>query len=215
MKKKIVKWLVRKYRHSNEQFRSIIRDLIKRLDNGSLESRYLREIFKKYHNVEIGMYSYGGCFNPGLINPGSVFGKYCSVAHQVCVFNRNHPAQYITTHPILFNTNLGVVREEILPYDKTIIGHDVWIGYGAKIMPSTTKIGNGAIIGAGAVVTKNVPPYAIVLGVPGTVKKYRFEPEHIAILEKSEWWNWDHQFIIKNKDSFYDIQKFINLLENI
>jgi hypothetical protein len=71
------------------------------------------------------------------------------------------------------------------------LGHDVWIGHGAILLPGVS-VGNGAAIGAGAVVSKDVPPFAIVVGVPGRVLRYRFAPETIAALERIAWWDWPH-----------------------
>ena len=68
------------------------------------------------------------------------------------------------------------------------VGNDVWIGHGVTIVSSCEKIGNGAVIGAGSVVTKDVPPYSIVTGVPAKVIKYRFSEEIINALEDSCWW---------------------------
>ena len=68
------------------------------------------------------------------------------------------------------------------------MGNDAWIGYGTHITSSCHSIGNGAVIGTGSVVTKDVPPYAIVVGAPAKIIRYRFSPDDIAMLEKSEWW---------------------------
>lgn len=71
---------------------------------------------------------------------------------------------------------------------KLYIGNDVWIGHGVTIVSSCERIGNGAVIGAGSVVTRNVPPYSVVVGVPAKVIKYRFDEEIIDALENSKWW---------------------------
>jgi acyl-[acyl carrier protein]--UDP-N-acetylglucosamine O-acyltransferase len=83
-----------------------------------------------------------------------------------------------------------------------IVGHDVWIGANAVIL-SGVNIGNGAVVAAGAVVNKDVPPYAVVGGVPAKLIKMRFEPEQIAALEKIQWWNWPLEKIRANLDLFY------------
>ena len=81
----------------------------------------------------------------------------------------------------------------------TTIGNDVWIGWGVLIKGGVT-IGNGAVIGARSVVTKDVPPYAVVAGVPAKVIKYRFEQEKIDLLQQLQWWNWDIDRIYENLD---------------
>ena len=78
-------------------------------------------------------------------------------------------------------------------------------------MISGVHIGDGAIIAAGAVVTKDVPPYAIVAGVPAKVVRYRFEKEQIEVLEQIKWWNKDEEWILKNVDRFKDIDSFIKV----
>lgn len=93
--------------------------------------------------------------------------------------------------------------------NKITIGHDVRIGANVFINASKVKsIGNGAIIGANCVVNEDVPPYAIFVGVPGKVKKYRFTPEQIEILERVKWWDWDDETIKQNSDCFRDINIF-------
>lgn len=81
-----------------------------------------------------------------------------------------------------------------------IIGNDVWIGYETLIMSGVT-IGDGAIIGARAVVTKDVPPYTIVAGVPAKPIRRRFHDEVIETLQSAQWWNWEKERIEKNLDA--------------
>lgn len=75
----------------------------------------------------------------------------------------------------------------------------MWIGWGVLIKGGVT-IGNGAVIGARSVVTKDVPPYAVVAGVPAKVIKYRFEQEKIDLLQQLQWWDWDIDRIYENLD---------------
>ena len=81
------------------------------------------------------------------------------------------------------------------------VGNDVWIGYGTIITSSCKVIGNGAVIGAGAIVTKDVPPYAIVMGVPAKITTYRFSEETQEKLERSKWWELEPDALIM----YYDI----------
>ncbi len=89
-----------------------------------------------------------------------------------------------------------------------IIGHDVWIGRGATIM-SGIKIGNGAVIGAQAVIVKDVPPYAVVVGNPGKVIKYRFNKDIISKLKAIKWWYWSQDEIIENKNIINNPTAFV------
>jgi phosphonate metabolism protein (transferase hexapeptide repeat family) len=81
------------------------------------------------------------------------------------------------------------------------LGNDVWIGHGAILLPGVS-VGTGAAIGAGAVVSKDVPPFAIVVGVPGRVLRYRFAPEIIAALERIAWWDWPHERLAEGLQDF-------------
>lgn len=94
----------------------------------------------------------------------------------------------------------------------TCIGNDVWIGYRAIIMPGVT-IGNGAVIAAGAIVTKDVPPYAIVVGSPAKVLKYRYSDAQIDLLQRVKWWNWSDRFILENLALFHQPEEFFRFAD--
>lgn len=94
-----------------------------------------------------------------------------------------------------------------------IIGNDVWIGAYVNIIEGIT-IGDGAIIAAGSVVTQDVPPYAVVGGVPAKVIKYRFEQDIIEQLKKIEWWNKDQKWLKKNAHLFDDVYKFCSVINS-
>jgi virginiamycin A acetyltransferase len=172
-------------------FRSIIRRILKDIEGGEMRSLTLRRIYHDYHDVEIGLYSYGSCFDLGCITAGTKIGRYCSFADGACVFNRNHPITFKSTHPFFFNTEFGYVKKEIIPVREIVIGNDVWIGRNAMILPSVTRIGDGAVIGASAVVTADVPDFAVVVGNPARVIKYRFSEETRHKVKDSQWWNKD------------------------
>ncbi len=87
------------------------------------------------------------------------------------------------------------------------VGHDVWIGHNATLLPGVT-VGNGAVIAAGAVVTRDVGPYAIVAGVPAKKIKMRFEPGLIGAIEAVKWWDWDHATIKERLLDFRDMNLF-------
>lgn len=99
----------------------------------------------------------------------------------------------------------------------TIIKNDVWIGYNAIIKRGIT-IGNGAVIAAGAIVTKDVPPYAVVAGCPAKVIKYRTSEENIKYMNENEekmWWSWPKEKIANNMDVLYEFDKYIEYLKKM
>ena len=129
-------------------------------------------------------------------------GKFCSIASDVTIFlGGNHRTDWVSTYP--FNVLNGPFpnARNVAGHPSTkgdvVIGNDVWIGWGATILSGVT-IGNGAVIAAKAVVTKDVPPYAIVAGNPAQIVKYRFSKEVINSLEKIQWWNWPIEKINSN-----------------
>jgi len=170
---------------------------------------HLRKIFKKYHNIEIGENSYGGCFDIYKIAPGTRIGKFCSFGSGVMIISTNHDPSKVTTHPFLFKSNFGIVKEDFRKINNVIIGNDVWVGNNAIILPSVTTIGDGAVIGAGAVVTKDVPPYTIVGGVPAKSIKRRFDDTTIEKLLDIKWWDWPQEKIFTNWKIFLSTDEFI------
>lgn len=106
-------------------------------------------------------------------------------------------------------TNEQLYQEETRVDQHTaIIGNDVWIGEDARLLEGIS-IGNGAIVAAGAMVTKDVPQYAIVGGVPAKIIRYRFSDEQIAQLEELQWWNKDNKWLRSNVKAFADINVFL------
>lgn len=114
-------------------------------------------------------------------------GRYCSISWNVTVGATNHPYRSVTTHSFPYFPREGFVAERGLAPERVIIGHDVWVGCNSVIMPGV-RVGHGAVIGAGAIVTADVPAYAVALGVPAAVKKFRFEREIMEQLLEIEWW---------------------------
>lgn len=142
-----------------------------------------------YHSI-IGDYTYFGT-NDMVMH--SELGKFCSVAWGVTVGAGNHDYNKISTHDFFYNDTYGIKpRGESPAYDryknKTIIGNDVWIGANSTIA-NGVKIGDGAVIGANSMVTKNIPSYAIVAGNPAKILKFRFDDDIIEELTALQWWN--------------------------
>ncbi|WP_395449966.1 CatB-related O-acetyltransferase [Aminobacter sp. UC22_36] len=129
-------------------------------------------------------------------------GSFCSIADEVVFFFRtDHRPDLVSTYPGYSIASTGGLFDDSVFKGPTTVGHDVWIGYRSMIMPGIS-IGNGAVIAAGSVVTKDVPPYAIVAGNPAKLIRMRFEPETIATLQALQWWTWDQESIRANIDLF-------------
>lgn len=163
------------------------------------------------HGFEIGRFSWLNCDLDVSENDVSIghasyclsdmshasCGNYCSIGTDSDIGLSQHPVDRLTTHPATYVPDawpfdsFPICRK---PYGGTwkpvTIGHDCWIGSGARIMGGVS-IGTGAVVAAGAVVTHDVPPYAIVAGVPAKVLRYRFEPETVQALLASRWWECD------------------------
>lgn len=140
-------------------------------------------------------------------------GKYCSIATNVFVGIGNHPTDHVSTHPSFYSNTLPIVKTYVSNnkfkfYEPVVIGNDVWVGQNVLILDGI-KIGNGAIIAAGAVVTKNVAPYEIVGGVPAKNIRYRFSPDVIERLEKLSWWDRPDQWLKENAVFFSDPITFL------
>lgn len=103
----------------------------------------------------------------------------------------NHPVEAITTHPALYERAFGVVDHDLHSETPLVIEDDVWIGHNAIILPGCKHIGRGAIIGASAVVTRDVPAYAVVAGNPARLLRNRFPADVAAAIEASQWWKLD------------------------
>lgn len=180
--------MIRLYRLPSGRLKAAIRWLVSKAEGGEVYSATLREIFSRYHNVHIGMYTLGACFKVGAVDRHTNIGRYCSIARTARVHNRNHPLERKSTHPFFYNPVLRCCSGNSVPYIPLDIGSDVWIGHNAVIMPHVRQIGHGAVVAAGAVVSNDVPPYAVVVGNPARVVRYRFPPAIIQRLLAEKWW---------------------------
>lgn len=179
------------------------------LRRNQFDNDYLRHILSTFHDIHIGSHTYGGCFDLNCIPPGTIIGNFCSLASNVFIITQDHLKNAVSTHPFLFKPEFGCVKKDIRKKHNLVIGNDVWIGYHATILPGVYRIGDGAIIAAGSIVSKDVPPYAVVAGVPAVIKKYRFSENIIEELLRIKWWDWPEEKIFNNTDVFYAPEEFV------
>ena len=198
--KPIDEFLFRFYRIKSRYSRKIIRELLLRRKNAEIYSRVLRKIFLYYHDIHIGMYSYGAFSS--RIPPGTVMGRYSSVPRNLLVLRGNHPITHKSCHPFFFNPKFGYVDRLLIERTKLTIGNDVYVGMDVTILPSVVTIGNGAVVGAGSVVTRDVLPFAVVGGNPAKIIRYRFSQDTINEITKAAWWEKDIEDLKKDEQDF-------------
>ena len=161
--------------------------LICRLEGGEMRSETLRRIMQRCHGVDVGAHSYG-CFDPVRFPRGTRVGRYVSVGPGVAAYRRNHPLDRLSLHPYFYNPQHGAARSADVTTAALEIGADAWLGAHAIILPGCGRIGRGAVVAAGSVVTRDVPDYSLVAGNPARVVRYRFDPGTIEAAERSQWW---------------------------
>ena len=144
----------------------------------------------------------------------SEIGKFCSIGHGAIVGLANHTTDKLSVSPLFTEkknaTGHSWAHESIVhPYEKVFLGNDVWVGSRAMILGGV-NIGDGAVIGAGAIVTKDVPPYAVVAGIPAKVIRFRFDEETVKDLLEIKWWDFPDTVL---KNSIEIFQGNLNILE--
>ena len=193
-------------KHSrNTRMNRYLEKTIAKLDGGFYYSAKIRELYKEMHGLTIGYGTYGGCWNNSAMWWNNiVIGNYCSFAGNVSLFPCDHPTNLFTTHPITYDTCLsGAAKQRYFGEKPSLnIGHGVWFGNNSIVLSGCKVIGNGAIIGAGSVVTHDVPPYAIVVGNPAKVLRYRLTIEQIEKVEATQWWLLDKEELNSRMDEF-------------
>lgn len=163
---------------------------------------------------EIGRYTFLG-YQCELVN--CKVGSFCSIAANAFIGGAEHPIQWASTSPVFQDVTHSGPKKRFarlrLPKSRTtIIGNDVWIGYRA-VVKAGCVIGDGAVVAAGAVVTKDVPPYAIVGGVPAKVIKMRFPEEVIKKFLDIKWWNFSEEQLEMIGPYMDDTDKLFRLIE--
>jgi len=163
--------------------------------------------------ITIGKGTYGVHYNTILLYKKSdkvSIGKYCSMGPGVKIIaSGEHSYFSVANYPLFARLISNDPESDTFSKGAVEIANDVWIGSGAVIL-SGVHIGDGAVIAASAVVTKDVPAYAVAAGVPAQVIRFRFEERIIKELLKIRWWNWDEQLIKSRiKDFSPDLEVFI------
>jgi acetyltransferase-like isoleucine patch superfamily enzyme len=168
--------------------------------------------------VEVGRHTYGltksSFWGPRKRSPIRI-GSFCSIGPGVLFIGAaEHRVDTATTYPLRIVD--GKIRNGAEAFSKgpITVGHDVWFGARCIVLSGVT-IGNGAVIGAGSIVTRDIPPYAIAVGNPARVIRYRFSPEIIERLQSSQWWNWSDDLIRERIEllTTVDAESFVNTLD--
>lgn len=161
-------------------------------------------------NVTLGDYSYIS-YNSNINNCN--IGRFCSIGPNFCCGLGTHPTNGISTSPMFYSAakqnGVSLCKEnKVLEFEYSTIGNDVFIGANVTVLDGV-HISDGAVIGAGAVVKDDIPPYAIAVGVPAKIVKYRFDDDIIKGLLERRWWDDPEEKLKTIEESFWDIRRFL------
>ena len=164
-------------------------------------------------NSTMGRHSFCG-YDCTIVN--AEIGSFCSIASNVKIGGAAHPLHFVSTSPAFLSHKDSIKKKyayhDYLPVVKTTVGHDVWIGEGALIKAGV-NVGVGSVVGMGAVVTKDVPPYGIVVGNPAHLIRKRFSDEMIGRLLATSWWEKEDAELVKLAQWICDPDEFIKKTE--
>jgi len=200
----------------NVKEKNVFIDYMSFCNNVKFETNIKIGRFCTINNCLIGSFTYTS--SDCLINNTKI-GKFCSIGTNVKIGLGKHPTKiFVSTHPIFYSirkqTRTSFVDESYFEEtEQIVIGNDVWIGANAIVLDGVT-IGDGAIISAGAIVNKNVPPFSIYGGVPAKFIRFRFEENEIEFLKNLKWWDKDINWIKTYTPYFKDIKELISKTNN-
>ena len=180
---------------------------------------YLSRYAQLGPEVTVGKYS---GMNEHTFLARATMGAFCAIGARTAINPFNHPTHWLSIHEFQYHPTSydwvdeykSIERLTRTPemFKRVTIGNDVWMGHNVNVM-SGVSVGDGAVIAAGAIVTKDVPPYAIVAGVPAIVKRYRFSEKIIERLLRSKWWDLDLSQL--SGLPFNDIEGCLDSIEEI
>lgn len=170
-------------------FRTTWLKIVVRLEGGDLYSLTLRDILRKRHGVEVGEYSYGSLMIPGQADAQTTIGRYVSIGPGVRRIGASHPLARSSLHPFWYNKALGLATlDDDVIRSSCAIGSDSWIGANVVILPGCKRVGIGAVVGAGSILTSNVPDFAIFAGNPARQIGLRLSEQRRArLLDLQPW----------------------------
>ena len=196
-------------------FPKVMRKLLNRaaIKNSVIDRTARIEIGSVVANSMFGKYSYIGEHTSVL---ETQVGSYTSISSYCAIGGGAHPMDWVSTSPV-FNSSTGLLKKKFSksyyqPYVKTYIGNDVWIGAHCLIKGGVT-IGDGAVIGMGSVVTKDVGAFEIHAGNPARFIRKRFADSVIQRLLAIKWWEWPEERLRQNADLFCDLERFLEVYD--
>ena len=152
-----------------------------------MRSRTLRRILWRRYGVKAEAFSYGAFHEPGAAEPGLTVGRYASVSRDAR-WGNNHPTDRIGMSRIFYEPGQGFTDQWEIARPALNIAPDAWVGSLVVIVATCSRVGVGAAVGAGAVVTRDVPDFAIVVGAPARILRFRFSEKVQEAILRSRWW---------------------------
>jgi acetyltransferase-like isoleucine patch superfamily enzyme len=174
---------------------------------------HTRALMKRAYGTSIGRLTHGAYEIDGRVAPGTTIGAFCSIADGVRIGGSQHPTRFVSTHGFMYLANRGMVPADRLDIrdslnQSVVIEDDVWIGANAIVMPGVT-VRRGAVVGAGAVVLRDVEAYTVMVGVPARAVRKRLPDDQAEALAAIPWVDWDDETIRDRLDDFYDVEEFV------